>query len=482
MYSVATSMIGDERICFSMMSARNMNKEKEGLTLEKETQFNMARNDGKITYTEFEKRIKRDIEQKGFFYVDKNILSAIKSSAGKRKFIENLGKLNDLESINIKGIEYCVKKEQYSEQGIYFIYNSDNFEPVPVKSVYDFLEKIYNFESETFNRYFRGEKAYYQLIPSLFRHKEWVENEMELNARVYNDRPRDFADCHSTFDKLVKLKHFVHPSRLLDISTNPLVALFFACDSEEKDKNTAGVVLEAYCKKDKEKFSVSSDTVVMLTAMTNTTLQLKDSDKKDPLDLPCRKKRKLAGPGGNLICPKINGEKHSCYYKCWPEAVRKKKNSNIGKEGWETKNEALVKYSWAYNYSGELSHQCKKESMTIYWDDVCFNELNQCILVKPPLNNDRIVRQQGCFIMCGMNPENIYEPPESLYKFFRYPNDESGADKGKKKAKFYYILPGDDKKTILKQLKVLGMDEYYFFPELENEIKVVKALPGDEDD
>ncbi len=127
---------------------------------------------------------------------------------------------------------------------------------------------------------------------------------------------------------------------------------------------------------------------------------------------------------------------------------------------------------WAYDYINELSHQCKKEGMTIYWDDLCFNELNQCILVRPPLNNDRIVRQQGCFIMCGMNPKDIYEPPESLYDFFRYPKNGKQKDW---KARVYYIPSHSIKREILKELEVLGMDEYYFFPELEREIKVVSS-------
>ena len=409
----------------------------------------MAENNKKIKYTEFEELIKRDIEQKGFFYFDKNILGGIKKSDEKGTFIE---KLNDSESIRIKGMDYCVRKEQYSKQDIYFIYDSDNFEPVSVKSVHDFLKEVYEYESETINRYFRGERASYQLIPSLFREKEWVENEMELNARVYNDRPGDFADCHSTFDKLVKLKHFVHPSRLLDISTNPLVALFFACGTRKEDRNSVGVVLEAYSRKDEEKFSVSSDTVVMLTAMTNTKLKKrkiditknKGTDKKEidedgKLLLTCKNETQ-AGIGYENICPKKNNK--SCYYKCWPN-----KNEENAKKTTERPklNDVLVKDSWAQKYIGELCHQCKKEGMSIYWDDVCFNELNQCILIHPPLNNDRIVRQHGCFIMCGMNPGNIYEPPESLYKFFRYPNDEASGGTKRKKAKFYYILPGDDK-------------------------------------
>ncbi len=430
---------------------------------------------------EYKKAVRESVKQKGFYFVDEPFRDDIVEI---QYFVDELNKEPDAIS---KKIHYEIKKGAIKT--VHFIYDSNNFKPVRVRSVCEFLREVYKYKSKTVNRYFRGEKAYYKLLPSLFRYEEWVENEMELNARIYNDRPGDFADCHSTFDKLVKLKHYVHPSRLLDISTNPLVALFFACDSEEKDKNAIGVVLEAYCKKDKEKFSVSSDTVVMLTAMTNTILKLEDSDRTSPLDLPCRKRKELSGEDGKFICPKKNGK--SCYYKCWPnkneENVDTDKQEDVSdengtQEGGETGkktterpklNDVLEKDSWARKYIGELCHQCKKEGMSIYWDDVCFNELNQCILVKPPLNNDRIVRQQGCFIMCGMNPKDIHQPPESLYSFFKYPND-GDATGDDRKARFYYVLTKKDKDNILNELKVLGLDEYYFFPEPEREIKVVR--------
>ena len=65
--------------------------------------------------------------------------------------------------------------------------------------------------------------------------------------------------------------------------------------------------------------------------------------------------------------------------------------------------------------------------------------------------------------MCGMNPSDIFSPPESLFRFFRKPNG---------KRTVYYILP-DDKKDILKELETLGIDEYFIFPEFDRDIKVV---------
>ncbi len=420
--------------------------------------------------------LRRDIKRKGFFCVDNNTFMRMNQN-DKEKVIQIIKsgsyELGEYECSVCKADEDNLNQNQRhrhkQHKTVFFIYDEERYvRPKWIERVSDLVDFTLYYRYKKLNRYFRGQKAQYDLMPSLFRHQEWVEREMELNARVYSERPQDFADCSSTFEKLVRLKHYVQPSRLIDLSANPLVALFFACSiSSYEEKEDVGVIYEAYCENENEKFACASDTVLMLTAMTNTPLRRGRSEKWEKLTLPCKGNYKIVGKNCENICPKI--DKKSCYHNCWPKAKEDGGAVAVGnkKYKWsEMKERQLKENRWAYRYIGELSHQCKKEGMTIYWDDLCYNELNQCVLVRPPLNNDRIVRQQGCFIMCGMNPDNIYEPPEDLYRFFRHPR------KGKK-ATFYYILP-EDRELILKKLKLLGIDEYYIYPEMEREIEVLK--------
>lgn len=87
--------------------------------------------------------------------------------------------------------------------------------------------------------FFRGQaNKDWSLSPSLFR-SHLFESESLLLTELKHICPKEFLP--NKFESLVKFQHFGLPTRLMDTTTNPLVALYFACKSDSnKDKD--GVV------------------------------------------------------------------------------------------------------------------------------------------------------------------------------------------------------------------------------------------------
>ena len=80
--------------------------------------------------------------------------------------------------------------------------------------------------------FYRGQaNKDWDLSPSLYR-QGLFDIESALMAELNHICPFEFAN--NKFDTLVKMQHFGLPTRLLDMTTNPLVALYFACENENE--------------------------------------------------------------------------------------------------------------------------------------------------------------------------------------------------------------------------------------------------------
>lgn len=104
-----------------------------------------------------------------------------------------------------------------------------------IENVTQFVEAIrhiaINDQTELF---FRGHADRdYVAEPAIFRNKEHLKNEKHLFNDMITQCPEEFKDCQYTFEYLVKMQHYGLPTRLLDITSNALVALYFACCSSD---------------------------------------------------------------------------------------------------------------------------------------------------------------------------------------------------------------------------------------------------------
>lgn len=107
-----------------------------------------------------------------------------------------------------------------------------------VKRVSDLMALTRN-ERNGITLFFRGhENINFVTYPGIYRTNQLCNSEYEMYRDLIAKCPEYFAKCNSRFEILTLMQHYGLPTRLLDVTYNPLIALYFAC----QNSNVSGEV------------------------------------------------------------------------------------------------------------------------------------------------------------------------------------------------------------------------------------------------
>lgn len=122
---------------------------------------------------------------------------------------------------------------------------------------------------------YRGQaNSNWKLIPSVMRDLR-ANAESQIFSELMVEAPSEFGADKSMFDKLVRAQHYSLPTRLLDVTLNPLVALYFACNDDSQAEKD-GVIQIFNFSSNRVKFA-DSDTVSIICNLA----RLSDEERKE---------------------------------------------------------------------------------------------------------------------------------------------------------------------------------------------------------
>lgn len=195
--------------------------------------------------------------------------------------------------------------------------------------------------------YFRGEaNTSWDTLPSTLRDEKNWSRESFYYHEIQVRSPKDFEN-HTYLNRLVTMQHYNCPTRLLDITANPLNALYFACEDESQ---------------------MGEEGKILFFPLMRGTMSYGDADKA--LILSCIPH--LTKHEQEKLLDEVNGYKKLVYDA---KPVEK--------------------------YLNKLLLEICSEKPA-FQPRIEFGDLLNPLFVQPNMTNPRIINQQGAFLLSGL--------------------------------------------------------------------------------
>lgn len=293
----------------------------------------------------------------------------------------------------------------------------DTEDLIQVDSVSSYISKIKEMrtsaEGISTGLYFRGQETeFWDIEPSIFRN-DMLSIEHKLMQIPLQKIPAEFREFKTMFDIMTKYQHYGMCTRLLDLTTNPLVALYFACKlhgEEEYDTEDGTVLKEPYgviYYTDKYYPSQSTDREVQIISALASYDLTKENTLSDILD----------------------------------------------KLEYDQIIDNNMKTRW-------LSREHVKEFINIIQNNY---------MVMPTYTNERLRKQSGVFLLAS---QFSFDIDADIQKSVI--SKSKGKLKDEFSELHFYIDGENKKEEILKELDLYNINEATLFPELEHQLNYIK--------